>query len=158
MMTQNDFEFAMTYSFYINKVAPEWARDIDIDTHWRINKGLFSLFDQSNYNDPHQSYLCCVDNFLSNVLNILNIEKQMQNLKTGMLVQLLDGSVVKVIAKGITTDRKNRENEQDLFIVFQGAEDRLEYYSIKGRNNTILNQYLSPKDIVKVINETNTPE
>ena len=158
MMTQNDFEFAMTYSFYINERAPKWARDTDIDTHWRINKGLFSMFEASDYNNSLRSYLACVDDFLSNVLNILNIEKQMRNLKTGMLVQLLDGSVVKVIAKGITTDRKNRENEQDLFIVFQGAEDRLEYYSIKGRNNTILNQYLSPKDIVKVINETNTPE
>ena len=58
--------------------------------------------------------------------------------------------------KGYVTEKKAVENEQDLFIVFEGAEDKLEYYSRTGRNNTILNQYLSPKDIVKVINNAST--
>lgn len=153
MMTQNDFEFAMTYGFYIQEVAPAWAKDTDIDTHWQISKGLFSMFDDSEYNNSLRSYLGCVNSFLSNVLNILNIERQMQELKPGMWVKLLDGSLVKVIAKGTVIAKKAVENNQDLFIVFEGAEDKLEYYSRTGKNNTILNQYLSPKDIVKVITD-----
>ena len=153
MMTQKDFEFAMAYSFYVQEVAPEWAKDTDVDTHWQISKGLFWLFDDSKYNNELRSYLGCVNDFLSNVLNILNIEKQIRELKPGMLVELLDGSLAKVIAKGPVTAKKAVENNQDLFIVFKDAEHKLEYYSRTGKNNTILNQYLSPKDIVKVIND-----
>lgn len=156
MMTQNDFEFAMAYSFYIQEVAPEWAKDTDVDTHWQISKGLFLLFNESKYNNEFRSYLGCVNDFLSDVLNILNIEKQIRELKPGMWVELLDGSLAKVIAKGPVTGKKAVENNQDLFIVFECAEDRIEYYSRTGKNNTILNQYLSPKEIVKVINDATT--
>ena len=153
MMTQNDFEFAMAYTFYVQEVAPEWAKDTDVDTHWQISKGLFLLFDDSKYNNELRSYLGCVNDFLTNLSNILNNAKQIRELKPGMWVELLDGSLVKVVAKGPVTEKKAVENKQDLFIVFEGAEDKLEYYSRTGRNNTILNQYLSPKDIVKVIND-----
>ena len=45
----------------------------------------------------------------------------------------------------------------DRLIVFEGAEHKIEYYSIKGKNTTESSQYLSPKDIVKVITNA-TPE
>ena len=153
MMTHTDFEFTAAYVFYIQEKAKSWAETTDIDQHWHICKGLKSLFEESKYNNTHRSLLGCVNTFMSNLPVILNIEKDFLKIKPGTWVELLDRSVVKVIAKGPVTEKKAVENNRDFFIVFEGAENKLEYYSRTGKNNTELNQYLSPKDIVKVIND-----
>ena len=151
MMTQTDFEFITAYAFYIQEKAKPWAETTDIDQHWHICNGLKSLFEESKYNDAHRSFLGCVNNFMSNLPAILNLEKDFLKIKPGTWVELLDRSVVKVIAVGRLLEKKNEKNQQDFFIVFEGAEHKIEYYSIKGKNHTELNQYLSSKDIVKVI-------
>ena len=155
MMTQTDFEFTTAYAFYVQAKNKSWAETTDIDQHWHICNGLKSLFEDSKYNDTHRSFLGCVNNFMSNLPDILNLEKEFLKIKPGTWVELLDRSVVKVIAVGRLPEKKNEKNQQDLFIVFEGAEHKIEYYSRKGKNNTELNQYLTPKDIVKVI--TNAP-
>ncbi len=152
MMTQTDFEFITAYAFYIQEKAKPWAETTDIDQHWHICNGLKSLFEESKYNDTHRSFLGCVNDFMSNLPDILNLEKEFLKIKPGTWVELLDRSTVKVIAVGRLLEKKNEKNQQDFFIIFEGAEQKIEYYSIKGKNHTELNQHLSPKDIVKVIN------
>lgn len=151
MMTQTDFEFITAYAFYIQEKAKPWAETTDIDQHWHICNGLKSLFEESKYNDTHRSFLGCVNDFMSNLPDILNLEKEFLKIKPGTWVELLDRSVVKVIAVGRLLEKKSEKNQQDFFIIFEGAEQKIEYYSIKGKNHTELNQHLSPKDIVKVI-------
>ena len=157
MMTQPDFEFITAYAFYVQAKNKSWAEETDIDQHWYICNGLKSLFEESKYNDTRRSFLGCVNAFMSNLPVILNIEKDFLKIKPGTWVELLDRSVVKVIAVGRPPEKKSEKNQQDFFIVFEGAEHKIEYYSIKGKNTTESNQYLSPKDIVKVINNA-TPE
>ena len=152
MMTQTDFEFITAYAFYIQEKAKPWAETTDIDQHWHICNGLKSLFEESKYNDTHRSFLGCVNDFMSNLPDILNLEKEFLKIKPGTWVELLNRSVVKVIAIGRLPEKKSEKNQQDFFIIFAGAEQKIEYYSIKGKNHTELNQHLSPKDIVKVIN------
>lgn len=143
-------EFILTYGFHCMALNPEWTKNTDVDTHFAIAKGIYKLFQNSEYDTDQASNLQCINNFFEGQFPFFIGYGGMEQIQSGDIVITLDGYHHEVVACAKLPDDLRTEDSYWVVIYKHPIEpDSSEIYSSNGafKKGT---QPISPNTIVSI--------